>query len=527
MSKFDAVVVGSGAAGSAAAWSLCEQGFNVVCLEQGVWQDASKYPSTSPDWELQKRTRHNPVMAERQNQFDYPVDDSQSPIAMCNFNAVGGSTILYSGHFPRFRPRDFKIKAKDKIADDWPITYQDLRPFFDVNEHQMSMSGLVGDPCYPDIKNALPPVPLGLAGAKLAAAFNRKKWHWWPSYSAISTRPTRGRNSCINLGPCNTGCPQGAKSSTDVTYLPRAIQKGLTLITNASVFEVITERGHAIGVRFRDETRKIHEIYARVVILAASALGTPRILLNSKGENYPNGLANSSDAVGRNLMLHPLGYVEGVFDKNLDVDLGPQGCMLYSHEFYRSEEAEHKLGYTMHALRGTGPVEAATSALQRRRLKFGPGIFEDFLNFYKRQMVLSIICEDTPKATNRIELDEKKTDRHEMPGLKIAYSLDENTKKMMVHGMSRAKEVLIEAGAKKIFAHGPVRNTGWHIMGTARMGNDPKSSVVNKNGSAHDIDGLYIVDSSCFVTSSCVNPANTIQALALLISDKISCELKA
>lgn len=526
MSKVDVVVVGSGAAGAAAAWSLCEQGFKVVCLEQGDWQDPSKYPTTSPDWEIKKLSSHNPVMAQRQNEHDYPVDDSKSPIAICNFNGVGGSTILYSGHFPRFRPRDFKIRTKDKVADDWPITYEDLQNFFDINEHQMSMAGLAGDPCYPDVKNALPPVPLGLAGEKLAAAFNRKKWHWWPSYSAISTRPVRGRNSCINLGPCNTGCPQGAKSSTDITYIPRAIQKGLKLITNASVFEVLTEGTRAIGVRYKDKKNEIHVIKASVVVLAASALGTPRILLNSKKEKYSNGLANSSDAVGRNLMLHPLGYVEGLFDTKLDVQIGPQGCMLYSHEFYRSDEVDHKLGYTMHALRGTGPLEAAASAFNKRRLSFGSSIFDDFFNFYKKQLVISIICEDTPKKNNRIEIDENNEDKNGMPGLKVIYNLDENTKKMMLHGMSRAKEVLIEAGANKIFAHGPVRNTGWHIMGTARMGDDPKSSVVNKYGRTHDVECLYIVDSSCFVTSSCVNPANTIQALALYIADKISYDLK-
>lgn len=526
MSDVDVLIVGSGAAGAASAWYLVEKGFDVVCLEQGIWQDSSKYPTTSSDWEVQKRQSHNPVVTERKSQFDYPIDDAESPIAICNFNAVGGSTILYSGHFPRFRPRDFKLKTKDGIGEDWPIKFNNLKKFFDINEYQMSMSGVVGDPCYPDIKQALPPVPLGMAGEKLASAFNRLGWHWWPSYSAISTRAVRGRNACINLGPCNTGCPQGAKSSVDVTYIPKAINSGLKLITNASVFEVITHKGKAIGVNYKDEKGTIHTIKARVVVLAASALGTPRILLNTKSENWPDGLANRSGAVGKNLMLHPLGYVEGVFDTTLDIDLGPQGCMLYSHEFYRVAEHSFKLGYTMHALRGTGPVEAATSAYQKRRLQFGDSFFEDFFDYYKKQMTISIICEDTPKETNRVELSKSKFDQHGMPGIKVKYTLDGNTKKMMTHGMSKAKEVLIEAGAKKVYAHGPVRNTGWHIMGTAKMGNDPKSSVVDKNGKAHDLDGLYIVDSSCFVTSSCVNPANTIQSLALYISEKISLELK-
>ncbi|MEJ2744019.1 MAG: GMC family oxidoreductase, partial [Gammaproteobacteria bacterium] len=142
-------------------------------------------------------------------------------------------------------------------------------------------------------------------------------------------------------------------------------------------------------------------------------------------------------------------------------------------------------------------------------------------SLYKKQLVISIICEDTPDMQNRVELDRTRTDRYGVPGVKIHYQLQENTKKMMTHGMGKAKEILLEAGAKRTYAYGPVRNTGWHVMGTARMGRDPQNSVVNEFGKAHDVDGLYVADSSCFVTSSCVNPANTIQAVALYIADKI------
>lgn len=522
MSDFDYLVIGSGAAGAAAAWKLCKNGFSVGCIDRGGWLDPSKYPSTSPDWEHLKRTIMDPVTGRRQNKWDYPVDDSSSPIAVCNFNAIGGSTILYSGHFPRFLPTDFQLQTVENLGLDWPIKYDDLRPYFAENERNMAVSGLVGDPMYPDIENLLPPVPLGVAGERLAKSFNAKGWHWWPSYSAIATRAIPGRNACINLGPCNTGCPQGAKSSTDVTYIPKALKMGLKLFPETTVSTVIVENGRAIGVTGFDKDGKSIKIHAKNIVLAASAIGTAQVLLNSKTENAPNGLGNSSGELGRNLMMHPLGYVEGLFSEELDTDIGPQGCMLYSLQHYRAQDAEHKLGYMMHALRGTGLVEAAVSAYDKRKLAFGSELYSSFSNFYRKQLVISIICEDLPQPQNKVELDVSNADRFGIPGVKLSYEISNNTKKMMVHGMERAKEVLRGAGAVKTFAFGPVRSTGWHLMGTARMGVDPRNSVVAPDGSVHDVKGLYIVDSSVFVTGSCVNPANTIQSVALYLSDKIS-----
>ena len=522
MTDFDFLVIGSGAAGAAASWKLCKNGFKVACIDRGGWMDPSKYPSTSHDWEWLKRTSMNPVTGQRRNKWDYPVDDSNSPIAVCNFNAIGGSTILYSGHFPRFLPNDFKLKTIENLGLDWPIEYNDLRPYFAENEKNMAVSGLVGDPMYPDIENLLPPVPLGLAGETLAKSFNAKGWHWWPSYSAIATRAISGRNACMNLGPCNTGCPQGAKSSTDVTYIPEALKMGLKLFPETAVSKVMVENGRATGVMGFDNVGKPIKIYAKNVVLAASAIGTAQLLLNSKSETSPNGLGNSSGDLGRNLMIHPLGYVEGLFSEQLDIDIGPQGCMLYSLEHYRSKNADHQLGYMMHALRGTGPAEAAVSAYDKRKLNFGSELYKSFYDFYRKQLVISIICEDLPQPENKIELDYSKLDRFGVPGVKLSYQLADNTKKMMAHGMARAKEVLRGAGAKKVFAFGPVRNTGWHLLGTARMGFDPQKSVVGPDGSVHDVQGLYVVDSSVFVTSSCVNPANTIQSVALYLSDRIS-----
>lgn len=522
MSDFDVIIIGSGAAGGAAAWRLATKGFKVACVERGPWMDPAVYPSTRADWEVLKRTTMSPVAATRGATQDYPVDDSSSPIAVCNFNAVGGSTILYSGHFPRFRPDDFRLASIEGLAEDWPISYDDLRPYFDLNEEMMSVAGLAGDPCYPDIENLLPPVPLGEVGARLGQAFNAKGWHWWPSYAAISTRDRRGRAACLNLGPCNTGCPQGAKSSTDITYLARAKEWALAVFDETTASHLMVEGGRVTGVCVTGKDHRKTTLRSPRVILAASAIGTPRLLLNTRNDDYPRGLGNGQDQVGRNLMIHPLGYVEGVFPEPLDTHIGPQGCMLYSLEHYRSPDANHRLGYMMHALRGTGLLETAQSAYGRRKLRFGADLYDDFIALWRKQLVISIICEDLPEPANRVELDTTRTDAYGDPGVRVSYTLSENARKMMTHGMGKAREVLSAAGARRVYAHGPVRNTGWHVMGTARMGTDPSRSVVNPRGKVHGVEGLYVVDSSVFVTASCVNPANTIQAVALYLADAIA-----
>lgn len=522
MTAFHFVVIGAGAAGAACAWRLCEKGFKVLLLERGDWPNPDNYPTTKTNWELEAKKEFSPVIAKRQNDADYPVNDTESPIALCNYNGVGGSTILYSGHFPRFLARDFSINSLDGVGTDWPVKYDELTEYFDLNEKMMSVSGLVGDPFYPEITSLLPPVPIGIAGELLAKGFNQKNWHWWPSYAAISTRNTNGRNACINLGPCNLGCPQGAKSSVDITYITKAQQLGLVVRANTAVTKILTKGKKITGVKVADNEGNEEIILSERVILASGAIGTPRLLLHSASEIYPNGLANSSDQVGKNLMLHPLGYAEGMFDHTLDTHVGPQGCLLYSLEHHRVDNENIHLGYMMQALRGTGPLHAAMSAKKRRELKFGKTIFRDFEKYFRKQLGIAVVCEDLPHPNNRITLDTHHLDRFSVPGVKLEYKLTENSKRLLSHGLTRAREVLKLAGAKKLIAHGPVRETGWHIMGTARMGNEPSNSVVTKNGFCHDVEGLYIVDASIFVSSSCVNPANTIQSLALYLTDKIA-----
>jgi choline dehydrogenase-like flavoprotein len=509
------IIIGSGASGSAAAWNLSKSSFNIICFEQGPDLEKKSYSSNSLKWEILKKKFFNPNPNIRKMKNDFSIDDKNSPISIANFNAVGGSTILYNCHFPRFHISDFKTKSLDNIGEDWPITYKDLKKYYDQNDKIMNVCGVGGDPAYPDIKNLNKNIPIGKVGIKIAKGFNSLKWHWWPSYSAYLHNSKKKLNF--------------ERSTAKNTYLSKAIKNGVKIKKNCQVIEIIVDpKNDAKGVFYKNSRgKKIFES-ADIILLAAGGIGTPRILLNSKSKKFPEGLANSSKLVGKNLMLHPLGYVEGVFKDFLATNVGPEGCCLASHEFYETDsERDFKRGYSMQVLRGAGPLDTATRLSKLKKITFGNKFHSNFFKYFGKTVGIAVICEDLADKKNNVVLDHNNLDQNKMPGVKINYSLDKNSKNMMRHGLNNAKKILVKSGAKFLHGYGPVRNTGWHIMGTTKMGINPKKSVVNQFGQCHDVSNLFIVDSSIFVTSSGVNCMSTIQALTLKITENIKSNLKS
>jgi choline dehydrogenase-like flavoprotein len=496
---------------------------NILCLEQGDWMDPGDYPTTGLDWELRRFGDFALSPNSRGRPEDYPINDQDSPISISNFNAVGGSTILYAAHFPRFHPGDFRVRSLDGIADDWPIDYATLEPYYAVNDRMMGTAGLAGDPAYPPKDVPLPPVKLGRLGETLARGFNRLGWHWWPSDSAIATRDYEGRAACIQLGPCITGCAQGAKASTDLTYWPVAIREGVRLQTRCRVREItVGEDGLADGVIYYDADGIERRQRAEIVIVACYGVGTPRLLLNSKSRRFPDGLANRSGLVGRNLMFHPYALVTGVFGEPLEGYKGPTGCCIMSQEFYETDPSRGFLrGYSFEMLRGMGPVATALWGMGTGQVPWGPEHHTAYADLFDRTAGMVVICEDLPEECNRVTLDPDLVDGSGILAPRISYRLGENSLKMIDHAVARAREVLEAAGARRTYADAPLAPAGWHLMGTARMGDDPERSVVNSWGRSHDVKNLFIVDGSVFVTAAAVNPTHTIQALALYVADHI------
>ena len=302
----DVLIIGAGASGAAVAWSLAETRMKILCLEQGDWIKPTDFPSNGRDWEARRYADFDISPNRRARDTDYPVNDDNSLMKVANFNGVGGGTILYTAHFPRMHPSDFRVRTLDGVADDWPIDYWTLEPYFAENDRMMGVAGLAGDPAYPPHEPTMPPVPLGRTGTRYARAMNKLGWHWWPSDIAVATTDYDGRAKCINLGHCTPGCAQGAKASVDITYWPHALRAGVELRTRCRVREITTnEHGMASGVVYYDPNGVERFQPAEVVILAANGIGTPRLLLNSASARFPDGLANSSGLVGKNLMLHP------------------------------------------------------------------------------------------------------------------------------------------------------------------------------------------------------------------------------
>ncbi len=517
----DVLIIGAGAAGAAFAWSMADTRMRILCLEQGDWMNPSQYPSTGLDSELRLLGEFSSNPNVRGRTTDYPVNNDDSPITIANFNGVGGSTVLYAAHFPRFHPSDFRVRQCDGVGDDWPIDYRTLEPYYALNDRMMGISGLAGDPAYPDHELPLPPVPLGRSGETMARGFNHLGWHWWPSDSAVVTEPYEGRDRCLNLGPCTSGCAQGAKGSTDITYWPEAIRRGVQLRTRCRVREItVNEDGMANGVIYFDADGQEHFQPTEVVVMACNGIGTPRLLLNSKSARFPNGLANNNDQVGRHLMLHPYAWVMGRFDERLDGQFGPSGCCIWSQEFYETDITRGFVrGYTMEIVRGRGPLVTAMGGLNAGHIPWGEGFHHAFGQHFAHTTGMVCICEDLPEAHNRVTLDTMLTDSNGVPAPRIHYTISENSQRMLEHAVARSTEVLHAAGATYVHHESPWKMAGWHNMGTARMGTDPTTSVVNEWGRAHEVRNLFIIDGSIFTTSGGVNPTSTIQALALYIAD--------
>jgi choline dehydrogenase-like flavoprotein len=519
----DILIIGAGASGAAVAWRLATAGFKVVCLEQGGWQDPAAFPANGTDWEVRWRSDWHYDPNRRRRPEDYPVNDAESDVTPLMFNGVGGSTIHWTAHTPRFHPSDFRVKSLDGVADDWPLTYFDLEPFYDLNDRMMGCCGIAGDPAYPPKPpRSTPPLPLGPDGERMARAFDRLGWHWWPSDSYINSVPYGGRDACNHCGQNGLGCTRKAKGTVDVTYWPEAIKMGAEVRAWCRVFEITTSPdGRVTGAGYFDRQGNRQHQPARAVVLAGNGIGTPRLMLLSKSPRHPHGLANSSGLVGKNLMFHPVAFICGLFREDMQSYRGAIGNVLFSHEFYETDNRRDFVrGYSFQMVRSTGPALTAIG-FSVPGVAWGVKHHEEFAERFGRTSLLAVMTEDLPEIHNEVTIDPKLTDGNGIPAPKVRYRVSANTRKMLDHGVRHSRRVFEAAGAHRVIASQLLRNCGWHLMGTARMGSDAKSSVVNRYGQAHDTDNLFIVDGSLFVTCGAVNPTPTIQALALWVAEYI------
>jgi len=501
---------------------MAEAGMSVVCLEQGEWPDKARYPGDKLDYELQALKQWNFDPNIRGLPQDYPIDLSESDLmAIGNFNGVGGSATLYGGIWPRMTPSNFRSRSLHGYAEDWPLDYEELRPFYERTDREFGVSGLEGNPAYPSGNNPpLPPLPVSEAGLRIARGHARLGWHWWPDPNAVLSVPYEGRRPCVQRGACYSGCNEGAKGSPDLTHWQPLVKEGVRMIDGARVRRLIVDKqGLVAGAEWYDRDGIGHFQEADLVICAANAIGTPRLLLASADQHHPDGLANGSGLLGRNLMLHTWALVTGIFDEPLQSWRGHRsavGCM----QFYESDESRGFVGTSKwHLEPGAGPLVQVLpmpgfgvwGAEHHARVAERLGHVVDW----------GITGDDLPSEANRVVLSDSLQDSSGFAAPKLIYRVNDNTKRMFEWQVERARESFEAAGAAKVeaMAHVPV---GTHLYGTARMGDDPDKSVVDRWGVSHDIPNLAIVDGSVFVTTGGVNPTCTITALAARTADYLA-----
>lgn len=516
------LIVGAGATGAAFAWRAATGGCEVTCLERGFWNPPVSTPTTGSDWEVRRLRDRSPNPNVRRLPEDYPILDDTSPIKPAIFNGVGGSTILWSAHVPRFRPSDFRVRTLDGVGADWPITYWDLAPYYELNDRIVGVSGRAGDPGNPPrTPRQTPPVALGTAGRRVADALDRLGWHWWPTDGQILTEPYDGRPACNGCGPCEMGCFTGARASADITYWPRALTAGARLITGAAVTTVLVDGDRARGVAWCDSEGEEHVTEADVVVLAGNGIGTPRLLLASANADHPEGVANSSGQVGRNLMLHPIAGVTGIWDERVEGWSGNDAFCLLTQEFYETDPSRgFARGYEMQLTRSQGPLVSALGGFGLD-ITWGAGHHDRFERVFGHSATLAVTCEDLPDERNFVSIDPQVTDRFGVPAARLHYTVEDNAERMLDHGIDRAQALLAEAGARESIVTRILPGAGFHLMGTARMGDDPSTSVVDSECRTHDVPNLMVIDGSVFASAAAVNPTPTMQAIALRAADRL------
>jgi choline dehydrogenase-like flavoprotein len=519
----DVVVIGAGPAGAAATWRLARAGLSVICLERGHWFDHAALAHGTPGYERRRAGRFNDNPNIRQGDDDYPIDDSDSPIKVTIGNAVGGGSIYWAAHIPRYRPEDFRVHSLDGVAADWPIGYADLDPYYEINESMMGLAAVPGDPAGPPrCAQPLPMPGVGPAGRGMAAAFDRLGWHWWPVDLAVGADDLSAE-PCRHVGPCEPGCPTRRRSGADHAYLRPALAAGARLVTGARVTALEQEANGRVRAAVAATDAGTIRVRADRFVLAANGIGTPRLLLLSATSACPNGLANRSGQVGRNLMLHPHARVDARFPQPLGSWAVGRKAGLVCLEFLATRP-EHGFprGFKMQFSAGPGPAALANGVAAAAALPWGAGHHEGFLARFDRIAGLTICIEDLPEPGNCITLSDDLRDRDGAAAPRLSYRVSDVSRHMLDFAMDRAADALRAAGGTDIVRDRLKAQAGFHLMGTARMGASRETSVVDGYGGCHDVSNLFIVDSSVFVTASAMNPTATAQAFALRAADHIA-----
>ncbi len=507
------VVIGSGAGGGTLANELCQKGIKVVLLEAGKRYSIEDF--NNDEWGafgqlswLDKRTTSGTWRVAK--------DFAGLPAWICK--TVGGSTTHWAGASLRFQEHEFKVRTTyGEIPGasllDWPLTLQELEPYYDKAEDKLGVTRTHGIPGLPGNNN----FKVMYAGAK---RLGYKHCH--TGRMAINSRPRHGRNACLQIGFCFQGCKSGAKWSTLYTEIPAAEETGnLDLRTEAQALQLQHDaNGKVNGVLYAtaDGSQVVQK--ARAVCVAGNSIETPRLLLNSASAKYPDGLANSSGLVGKNYMRHMTGSVYATFDRPVNMYRGTTMAGIISDESINDPSRGFVGGYEMETLSLGLPFMAAF---------LNPGAwgrsFTHAMDGYDHMAGMWLVGEDMPQESNAISLHESEKDQFGLPVPNVHFDDHPNDVAMRNHAFKQGSAVYDAVGATATYEVPPYPST--HNLGTCRMSEKPADGVCNKFGQAHDHANLFISDGSQFTTGAAENPTLTIVTLAIRQADHLAAEMNA
>lgn len=550
---YDAIVVGTGISGGWAAKELTEKGLKTLVLERGRPVEHIKdYPTMNLNpWEL---PHDDQVSAEERKEYEkqlrtgytikestkhWWVKDTEHPYTETKrFDwirgyHVGGRSLLWGRQSYRWSELDFEANAQDGIAVDWPIRYKDVAPWYDYVESHIGVSGRnEGISQLPDGK-FLPPMELNCLEEHVRDSISKNFEDRLLTIGRVAniTQNHNGRAHCHYRNLCIRGCPFGGYFSSQSSTLPAAMATGnMTLRPHSIVTEVIydSETKKASGVRVQDaESGEVQEYFAKIVFLNASALGSTWIMMNSKSDAHPEGLGNQSGELGHNLMDHHFkAGAEGEFDGFEDMyytGRRPNGIYVPRFRNITEKHPDFIRGY---GYQGGASRESWRSAIAE--LGIGEELKEDIQKPGKWRMGLMGFGEMLPYHENKVTLDSSKLDKHGQPTFNFDCEFKHNELEMRKDMQSAAAEMLEKAGFKNVRTYDKIGGPGLgiHEMGTARMGRDPKTSVLNKWNQVHTVPNVFVTDGACMTSSACQNPSLTYMALTARAADFAVKELK-
>ena len=494
--EIDLVIVGCGAGGSVLLQRLARAGWRVAALDAGPFWDPDA------DWVSDEAGSHHLYWT------DPRVIAGSDPVPMGSNNSgrgVGGSMIHYAGYTPRFHPSDFMTRSLDGVGADWPLDYQELRPYYAEIEHELPVAGERwpwGDPHgYPHR-----PHPVGGNGEIFLRGARKMGITAKVGPVAIANGRFGNRPHCIYRGFCLQGCKVNAKASPLITHIPDALAHGAEVRADAMVTRVaVDERtGRATGVHYVSGGRERFQ-RAAMVAVAGYSIETPRLLLNSASRRFPDGLCNDFDQVGRYLMVQGAPQTAGRFDAEVRMYKSPPP-EVSSEEFYETDPAkDYKRGF---AIQTVSPLPIGWAEHVQASGHWGLSLRE-YMRDYNHWSILGLLCELLPDPDNRVTLADE-TDQYGMPVANFSFSLGDNDKRNLAYATDKLKEIWENAGAQDTLT---IERFA-HLVGGARMGFTPEDSVVDSSHRVWEVPNLFLVDGSVLPTQGSANPALVIMALA-------------